>query len=113
MSATAYEVRTPERTDAQRFEALEHANEIRSYRAQLKRDLKYGRKSVLDVLRAPADELETMKVFDLLLAMPKVGRVKAGKILARTKCSMSKTVGGLSERQRGELIALLPRLGLR
>jgi hypothetical protein len=46
--------------------------------------------------------LETAKVFDMLLAVPKVGSVKATKILHSCRVSPSKTFGGLSERQRAE-----------
>jgi hypothetical protein len=42
-------------------------------------------------------------VFDMLLAVPKVGSVKATKILHSCRVSPSKTFGGLSERQRAEL----------
>ncbi len=43
---------TPERSLAQRMEALQRANEIRSHRAQLKRDLKSGRTSIVQLLDA-------------------------------------------------------------
>jgi hypothetical protein len=97
----------PERSMTQRFEALQRANDVRSYRADLKRDLKCRRKSVVEVLREPPAMVETMKVIDLMLAAPKFGRVKVNKILARHRISPSKTVGGLSDRQRGELVAVL------
>ena len=61
------------------------------------------------LLLEPPDYLATAKVFDLLLAVPKYGRVKVNKILGQCKISPSKTVGGLSERQRGELVALMRR----
>lgn len=102
----------PERSYAQRMEALDRANAIRSYRAELKRDVKYRRRAVRDVLLGRDAMVETMKVVELLLAAPKVGRTKANKILAQSKISYSKTVGGLSDRQRRELAALLPRLGV-
>ena len=50
-------------------------------RAQLKRDLKAGRVSIGALLRDPPPYMESAKVFDVLLAVPKVGRVKASKIL--------------------------------
>jgi len=90
-----------------RMEALERANEIRSRRAQLKRDLRGGKTTIDRLLEAPPEYLETAKVFDLLLATPKYGRVKANKVLQQVRISPSKTVGGLSERQRGELVLLL------
>jgi hypothetical protein len=99
----------PERSYMQRMEALQRANHIRSRRAQLKRDLKAGRQPIDELLLAPPAYLETAKVFDLLLAVPKYGRVKVNKILTQCKISPSKTVGGLSERQRGELVAFMRR----
>ena len=99
----------PERSLEQRMEALQRANDIRSRRAQLKRDLKAGRTPIHELLLQPPDYLMTAKVFDLLLAVPKYGRVKVNKILSQCRISPSKTLGGLSERQRGELVALLRR----
>jgi ribosomal protein S13 len=45
----------------------------------------------------------------MLLAVPKVGRVKATKILHSCRVSPNKTFGGLSERQRAELAGRLDR----
>jgi len=99
----------PERSLNQRMEALQRANEIRSRRATLKRDLKAGRASIHKLLQDPPKYVETAKVFDMLLAVPKYGRVKANKILHTCKVSPSKTIGGLSQRQRDELVATLRR----
>ena len=99
----------PERSLVQRMDALQRANEIRTKRAQLKRDLKGGRVSIHDLLLTPPDYLETAKVFDMLLAVPKYGRVKVNKILVQCRISPSKTIGGLSQRQRNELVSLLRR----
>ncbi len=107
--STSKPVAAPERSLVQRLEALQRANDIRSRRAQLKRDLKAGRTSIADLLLDPPDYVQTAKVFDLLLAVPKYGRVKVTKILSLCRISPSKTLGGLSERQRGELVALLQR----
>lgn len=97
----------PARSTEQRLQALDRANAIRTYRAQLKLELKAGRADVLTVLASGDELLATMKIFDLLLAAPKIGRVKADAILRRTRISPSKTVGGLTERQRTELVAAL------
>ena len=91
------------------MDALERANKIRTARAQLKRDLKAGKVSIHQLLLKPPSYLETAKVFDMLLAVPKYGRVKVDKILRTCKISPSKTVGGLSERQRNELVSMLRR----
>ena len=92
----------PERSLAQRLDALEEANRIRTYRANLKRDVKARRVRWVDVL--DRQEVQTMKVFDLLLAVPKLGRVKVSKIVTMCRVSPSKTIGGLTQRQRDDLI---------
>jgi hypothetical protein len=99
----------PERSLNQRMDALARANHIRTQRAQLKRDLKAGRLSIHTLLLSPPEYVETAKVFDMLLAVPKYGRVKVNKILTACRISPSKTIGGLSERQRSELVSLLHR----
>ncbi len=91
------------------MEALKRANDIRVRRAQLKRDLKDGRAQVEVILVNPPEYVETAKVFDILMAVPKFGRVKAARFLNQCRISQSKTVGGLSERQRTELIGLFHR----
>ena len=99
----------PERSLDQRMEALKRANDIRSARATLKKDLKAGKKSIQSLLLDPPEYVETAKVFDMLLAVPKYGRVKANRILNQCRISPSKTIGGLSERQRTELVGQLRR----
>jgi hypothetical protein len=99
----------PERSLVQRMEALQRANQIRTRRAELKRNLKAGRASIHELLLDPPEYVETAKVFDMLLAVPKYGRVKVNKILNLCRISPSKTIGGLSQRQRRELVALLRR----
>ena len=102
-------VAAPERSLTQRMEALQRANDVRSRRAQLKRDLKAGRQPIHELLLRPPEFLETAKVFDLLLAVPKYGRVKVNKILTQCRISPSKTIGGLSQRQRTELVEFMRR----
>lgn len=93
-------VHVPSRTVQQRMEALERANDIRVWRSRQKRLMKVGRKSVFDLLNSDDERLTTMRVIDLLLATPKIGRTKANKILARGGISPSKTLGGMTARQR-------------
>lgn len=99
----------PERSLAQRLDALERANDVRSRRRELKAGVRAEASRALVVLREPGPEAETMKVWDLLLALPKVGRVKANKMLSVAKVSPSKTVGGLTDRQRRELLEVVRR----
>ena len=108
-SASSPSTATPERSRDQRMEALARANEIRIRRAELKRDLKAGRRTIQGLLIDTPDYLETAKVFDMLLAVPKYGRVKVNKMLSQCRIAPSKTIGGLSDRQRSELVAMLSR----
>ena len=91
------------------MKALRRANEIRTARAQLKRDLKAGKVKIEQLLRDPPEYVLSAKAFDMIVAVPKYGRVKANKILTQCRISPSKTIGGLSERQRAELVAFLRR----
>lgn len=100
---------TPVRSPSQRMEALQKANAIRSQRAQLKKELKNGELEIVAVLQAPPEFLRTAKVMDLLLVVPKFGRVKAARVLTRCRISQAKTVGGLSDRQRAELCETLEK----
>jgi hypothetical protein len=109
MQGTKTQVQAPLRSLDQRMEALRRANEIRVKRAQLKKDLKAGAVQIESVLRSPPEWVETAKVFDILMAVPKFGRVKAARFLNQCRISQSKTVGGLSDRQRTELVGLLRR----
>ena len=87
------------------------ANDIRVKRAQLKKkDLKDGTVQIEGVLLDPPEYVSTAKVFDMLMAVPKFGRVKAARLLKPCRISQSKTVGGLSERQRAELVSLFNRV---
>lgn len=103
-AATKSKSGAPERSLAQRMDALQRANLIRSRRAQLKKDLRSGRANIQALLLDPPDYLESAKVADMLLSVPKYGQVKVNKILTQCRISPSKTIGGLSPRQRTELV---------
>ena len=102
----------PPRSTGQRLTALERANEVRSARAVLKTQIKRGLVLAVEVLRSPPEYTAKMKVVDLLLAMPKTGEVKATKVLDRCGISTSRTIGGLTERQRRELAGYIERARL-
>lgn len=104
-AATAFT--PPARSESQRRLALAEANRIRSFRAAAKRHVKHGQADPVGLVLFPPEEMLTMKLDELLLQIPKVGRVKANRILFRTQCSPSKTLGGLTERQRRALAAEL------
>lgn len=106
MSPTKTQAHAPVRSLDQRMDALARANDVRVKRAKLKKDLKDGKVRVEQILGKPPEYVETAKVLDILMAVPKFGRVKARRFLGTCRISESKTVGGLSDRQRTELIGL-------
>jgi hypothetical protein len=108
MSTTAKHFNSaPERSLDQRLDALARANEVRSPRAALKADLKRGAVDVCSILTEPPEYMLTAKVIDVLMAAPKRGRIKSTRIMEQCRISPSKTVGGLSERQRSALLEYL------
>ena len=109
MQASKTATHAPVRSLDQRMDALKRANDVRVRRAKLKKDLKDGHVRIEAILDNPPEYVETAKVFDMLMAVPKFGRVKAARFLNQCRISQSKTVGGLSERQRAELVGLFNR----
>lgn len=107
METTAVVEHPMQRSAEQREAALAKANYHRTWRAQRKKEIKRGQLSLAPLIQTPPAEMETMKVLDLLLAAPKVGRTKAMQAINRARISPSKTVGGLTRRQREELLATL------
>lgn len=94
----------PERSLDQRMAALKTANRIRVERAKLKRAVKAGEVSAVEVLANPEWWVMTMKVELLLRSLPKFGGVKTVAVMRACLISPTKTIGGLSSRQRGALI---------
>jgi len=94
----------PARSGDQRLEALQKANEIRTRRSQLKKDIAAGNVQILDVLTNPPDFAHTERITVLLLALPGYGPARVSKLMLRTRISETKRLAGLTERQRTELI---------
>lgn len=103
MTATA----TPPRTTDQRFAALARANEIRTRRAQLKRDIKAGRIDLPPLILDPPPYLLTARLVELVEAVPSFGRTKAARAVMVSGIATTKTLGGLSDRQRKAITSLL------
>jgi S13-like H2TH domain len=77
---------------------------IRSARAKLKQDLASGKLDLAGIVADPPEWAMSARVRDLLLALPRIGPVKAGRMLAQCGSARSKTLGGLTDRQRAKLI---------
>lgn len=99
----------PARTDEQRTEALRRANEVRIARGALKRQIRGGAIHIIEVLADPPAAAAGMKVRDLLLAQKFRGPAHVQKLMNQTRISYGKTIGGLTSRQRDELIAAIAR----
>jgi DNA-binding CsgD family transcriptional regulator len=97
----------PERD--QRLDALALANEIRFKRARLKKRIAVNPKLAAGLVWNPPEWALTMKVETVLQALPKVGPAKIGKMLKACEIASSKTVGGLSDRQRDRLDLILTK----
>ena len=95
----------PTLTPEQRQQALAKAAEARKKRAELKGELKSGKKTLKDVLaRSGDDTVGKMKVTNVLESLPGVGKVRAQKIMEELDISASRRVRGLGAKQRELLL---------
>jgi hypothetical protein len=109
--ADVMDVQVPERSVAQRMEALQHANEVRLARADWKREVKDDPSLVFRPLELAEAEgwspFDSMHIGEFLRAIPKVGPMKVATTLRRMAVSPAKTLSGLSPRQRAEVHAFV------
>ena len=84
----------------------DHA-EVRFKRAALKVALKRGELPIIPLIEEPPNYLASAKVVELLMALPAHGPVKVERLLKRCQVSPRKTLGGLNEWQRRDLIKAL------
>lgn len=96
----------PELDAESRREALERAAEARKIRAELKQQLKSGEIDFAEVLRRAQDDeiVAKTKVSAVLEALPKVGKVRARKMMERLDISPSRRIRGLGVNQREKLL---------
>lgn len=92
---------------SQHLEALERANKIRLARSNLKREIRSGEASVIDVIANPPAYAASMRVVDLIRAQHGWGEAKSRLLLGSMYLSPLKHVGELTVRQRNELVARL------
>jgi hypothetical protein len=104
----------PHRSAAQRTAALKLAQEVRIYRARRKREIKRAtapasRAQVVAIVLDPPELMLTMHISDLLVSVRGWAKVRAEAALRRCQVSPHKTLGGLTYRQRRELVRELGR----
>jgi hypothetical protein len=102
MDATAAVAPAP-----QHMKALAQANRVRLARAELKRQIADGERSVADVVQTCPWEAESMAVAELLMAQHRWGRTRCRRFLASIPMSETKTIGSMTDRQRNAIAARL------
>ena len=96
----------PELDEESRRQALEKAAEARKIRAELKHQLKVGEIGFAEVLQRAGDDdvVGKTKVSAILEALPKVGKVRARRLMERLDISSSRRIRGLGANQRDKLL---------
>jgi hypothetical protein len=89
------------------MQALQRANEVRLARAVLKRKIGVGTLTVAEVILACPWEAASMTIAELLTSQRRWGTTRASKFLAGIGMPETKTVGSMTERQRGLLAAMV------
>jgi hypothetical protein len=100
-------VTIPPLSDEQRQQARSAATEARRRRAEIKQSLRSGEATLAEVL-ALADRDEVVahaKVVDVLKSLPRVGVVRAGKVMERLDIAPNRRLRGLGKHQTAALIA--------
>jgi hypothetical protein len=88
-----------------RKRALEKAAEARRRRAEIKAELKSGKRTLRDILaRSDDDTVGKMKVSTVLESLPGVGKVRARKLMEELDISASRRIRGLGAKQRDMLL---------
>jgi hypothetical protein len=100
-------VTIPPLSDEQRQQARHAATEARRRRAEIKQALRSGESSLEQVLilAETDDVIAHSKVIDVLKALPRVGAVRAGKVMERLDIAANRRLRGLGKHQTAALIA--------
>jgi hypothetical protein len=95
----------PALTPEQRAKALEKAAEVRAVRAAVKAELRAGTLTFAELLvRAESDEVVArIKVLSALESLPKIGKVKARRLMEQHRVAESRRLSGLGTHQRHAL----------
>ena len=96
----------PTLTPEQRADALKKAAAARKKRAEIKGELKSGKRTLADVLQKAEgdDTVGKMKVSTVLESLPGVGKVRAQKTMEELDISVTRRVRGLGSKQRQLLL---------
>ncbi len=92
---------------AQHMRALAQANRVRLARAELKRQVSDGERTVAEIVLEAPWEAESMTIADLLMSQHRWGRTRCRRFLASIPMGETKTIGSMTDRQRRALAARL------
>ena len=100
----------PPLSDEQRSQARHAATEARRRRAEIKQALRTGDRTLADVLEQAEqdDVIAHTKVVDVLKSLPRVGAVRAAKVMDRLDIAANRRLRGLGKHQTAALIAEFP-----
>lgn len=97
----------PPLSDEQRQQARNAATQARRRRAEIKQALRSGERSLAEVLELAEkdDVIAHTKVIDVLKALPRVGAVRAAKVMERLDIAANRRLRGLGKHQTAALVA--------
>ena len=84
----------------QHMRALSQANRVRLARAELKRQIAEGSRTVADVVLDCPWEAASMSIADLLMSQHRWGRTRCRRFLMQLPMNETKTIGSMTDRQR-------------
>lgn len=91
----------------QRADALAKAQEMRTKRMELRKELKAGKVTLAEVLKREDEIVTRMKVKYLLESLPNVGKITAAALMEEIGINESRRVQGLGKRQLAMLLEKL------
>jgi hypothetical protein len=97
----------PNLSTEERAQALAKAQEMRTKRMELRKELKSGKVSLTEVLKRDDEVVSRMKVKYLLESLPNVGKITAVSIMEEIGINESRRVQGLGKRQKAMLLEKL------
>ena len=97
----------PNLSKDERAKALEKAQEMRTKRMELRKELKAGKVTLAEVLKRDDEIVTRMKVKYLLESLPNVGKITAVSIMEEIGINESRRVPGLGKRQLAMLLEKL------
>lgn len=97
---------TPDEQEVLR-DRLARANKIRAHRADLKRQMAAREMTLADVSRAEDPMLASMRVIELVQAVPGMGRKKAARAVAANHFAMTTRLRNVTPKRREELLSWL------